>query len=252
MLGRHTAIYRRCVACRLITTQATWLGEAYSEAITKTDVGLVHRNLHYATKISAIAHGLLEGENPVTCLDFGAGYGLLVRLLRDRGINCNGYDVHCKSIFAERFTYTMLPTSRVDFVSAIEVLEHMENPHDLFGLLNTITDTLVFSTELQPSESPLPGNWWYYCLEHGQHISLYHYETLSALAAQYGARLYSRGSLHIVTRKKLSLVKVWFLLRHKFALIYTAAIRDSRQGLTSEDYAKSKADLLAANEKRNP
>jgi hypothetical protein len=55
------------------------------------------------------------------------------------------------------------------------------------------------------SPPPLPGGWWYYGLEHGQHVSLYSYKSLMVIADQLGLNLLSdRKLFHLLTAKKIS------------------------------------------------
>ena len=64
---------------------------------------------------------------------------------------------------------------------------------------------LLFSTELLPSPSPKPADWWYYAPEHGQHIGFYSLQTLDHLARRYGRHLLSDGrNLHLFSSQPVS------------------------------------------------
>ena len=51
ILGRYNIQYYRCGKCEFIQTEDPfWLEEAYSTAITKSDIGLIGRNISLSTK----------------------------------------------------------------------------------------------------------------------------------------------------------------------------------------------------------
>ena len=55
------------------------------------------------------------------------------------------------------------------------------------------------------SPSVLPSEWWYYGLEHGQHIGFYRLRTLNYLANKFDLYLISDGiSRHFFSKKKYS------------------------------------------------
>jgi hypothetical protein len=58
----------------------TWLDEAYSSPVVLQDVGLVSRNLSCADTMALSIEQCGLGER--LFLDYGAGHGLLVRLMR--------------------------------------------------------------------------------------------------------------------------------------------------------------------------
>lgn len=78
-----------------------WLEEAYSNAIAPIDIGPVNRAFKMAETTKALAVAFFNPWRP--CLDFGAGYGLLVRRLRDLGLDYRYYDRHCANLFAQGF-----------------------------------------------------------------------------------------------------------------------------------------------------
>jgi hypothetical protein len=91
-------------------------------------------------------------------------------------------------------------------ITAIEVLEHTENPVTLVqeALELGQTDTLIFTTELFEGNPPQPDNWRYYSLETGQHISFFQYKTLSALARRVGLHHATAGEIHIFSKNKMN------------------------------------------------
>ncbi|MDH7511315.1 MAG: hypothetical protein QHH04_09790, partial [Methanolinea sp.] len=74
---------------------------------------------------------------------------------------------------------------------------------DFQRILN-IANNVIFSTELLPNPTPKPEEWWYYGLEHGQHISFYSKKTLEYIAKMFGLNYYSNKNLHFFTNKKIN------------------------------------------------
>jgi hypothetical protein len=98
-------------------------------------------------------------------------------------------------------------------VTAFEVLEHVVDPVAEVMRLMSMTQTLICSTVLLPEPAPRPGEWHYYGLEHGQHISLYSLESLRRLAERFGGRVFSNGTnLHVFSTNS---TPAW---RHRLAL----------------------------------
>jgi len=91
-----------CHACNFIfAAPVTWLGEVYKSAISKTDTGYVWRNERSANILAEVLGSISNRES--FFIDFGSGYGLLVRMMRDRGFRFHSYDPYCKNLFAEGF-----------------------------------------------------------------------------------------------------------------------------------------------------
>ena len=68
-----------------------------------------------------------------------------------------------------------------------------------------LSDHILFSTELLPTQRPDPKTWPYFGLDHGQHISFYSRRSLEIIAEKLGFNFYTNGvSLHLLTRVKIS------------------------------------------------
>ena len=78
----------------------------------------------------------------------------------------------------------------------------------------SLTDSVLFSTEIFSNTAPLPEEWGYYYFTHGQHISLYSLESLQWLAKKYDMNLYTNGkSFHLLTKKRLNNTVFGILLK---------------------------------------
>jgi hypothetical protein len=202
VLGRHEVTYHRCPACGFVQTEAPfWLDEAYAEAITASDLGLVSRNLTMARFTRALVTVGFDAGGRF--LDHGGGTGLLVRLLRDAGLDFRRSDAHAENVFARGFDGALDGSETYELVTAFEVLEHLVDPVGELRRILACTGSVFLSTVLLPEPAPAPTEHWYYGLEHGQHVSLFTRPALEALARRLGVRLLSRGSLHLLTREPI-------------------------------------------------
>jgi hypothetical protein len=200
LLGRHDVQYFLCPGCGLLQTEAPyWLEEAYSSAISRTDLGLVQRNVETFRKISPVIFDLHGPDARV--LDSAGGYGMLARMLRDAGFDAYTEDAYCENLLCGPFAP---PEGRaMDVVCAIEVMEHLMDPLQFLRekIEERSPSTLIFSTVTYPGPTPPPADWWYYCPENGQHITFFQPRSIEALAARLGfvyTRL--RADLHLFTR----------------------------------------------------
>ncbi|MFM6453388.1 MAG: methyltransferase domain-containing protein, partial [Planktothrix sp.] len=98
ILNKYDINYFQCLNCGFVQTEEPyWLEEAYSNAIAMSDVGLVFRNLMFSDLTSTLIFNFFDHNSKF--LDYGAGYGLFVRLMRDKGFNFYGFDKFCKNLF---------------------------------------------------------------------------------------------------------------------------------------------------------
>jgi hypothetical protein len=192
VLGRHTADYRKCGTCGFtFIASPTWLDEAYQSAINRTDLGQVIR----LEQNSRVTKTLLElALNPAgRFLDYGAGYGLLVRRMRDSGYDYWGHDAYCESLFAQDFQIALTSGEKFDLITCFEVFEHLTDPIQVFERIFAHSDALLLTTVLMPSTQPKPGEWWYYGLDHGQHVAFFTETALASVARRFSKHLVSGG-----------------------------------------------------------
>lgn len=198
LLKKYRAQYFRCAICGFIQTEHPyWLEEAYSSAIAKQDVGIMQRNLVNCEVTSAVLN--LMFPRTTSAVDFGAGHGVLVRLMRDRGFNFFWSDLHATNDYAQGFESH--DGSTYDFLTAFEVLEHLVNPMEELSKLMSLSVNVLVSTCIVPQPAPGLADWWYYTPTTGQHVAFYTLESLRLLAKQFGRNLLSHGSYHLFTTR---------------------------------------------------
>lgn len=239
ILSKYSVQYYQCELCKFIQTEEPyWLAESYTEAIGILDVGLASRNVELADILGPIISKHFDKKGMF--LDYGGGYGLFVRLMRDRGLNFYRQDSHCENLFAKYFDLKDLPeNSTFDLVTAFEVFEHLANPLDEIEKMFEHAPSILFTTELQPQESfNAAEDWWYFSTEAGQHVSLYTYESLQNIARKFGKKLYSnKSNIHLLTDKSLSDSDLKMAIDQK---VFNKLYRNREGSLLQTDYEKIK------------
>jgi len=216
ILQKYDIHYYFCGSCKCIFTEKPyWISEAYHESIAVTDTGIMLRNLEVSRDLFAITKRYFNPQTKM--LDYGGGYGILTRMLRDKGVDVYWSDRYSKNILAKGFEYD--GRSKVDVVLAFEVVEHLENPVDIIREIMTKSDCFIFSVSTLPKFNFKTNNeWWYFSPETGQHIFFPSKETLQWIANEIGCKYYKLLGFHIFSKKKtfpfirsLDLTFVWII-----------------------------------------
>ncbi|HLO80517.1 MAG TPA: class I SAM-dependent methyltransferase [Chitinophagaceae bacterium] len=203
IMGKYKIWYYRCGSCGFIQTEDPyWLEESYNSAINITDTGILARNL----RLSKITAGIISifYKSDSEFLDYAGGYGIFTRMMRDLGYDFYWQDPYCKNLTARGFEIP--DNKKVSLVTAFEVFEHLEEPIAEIEKMRVYSDSILFTTELYAQDRiPKTSEWWYYGLEHGQHVGIYCIESLKALAAKLNMNLYSDNrSIHLLTARKIN------------------------------------------------
>jgi 2-polyprenyl-6-hydroxyphenyl methylase/3-demethylubiquinone-9 3-methyltransferase len=195
--------YHRCDACRFIFTTAfdhfsreDFLEHIYNPGYADVDgdylVVRPRRNAHVIAEV-------FRAHRSISILDYGGGAGRLETELRREGFA----DVATYDPFTPGFSQR--PDRKFNCVLCYEVVEHANNPTDLFtDMASLMADDglLLFSTLLQPPEvADLGSNWWYLAPRNG-HVSLYTRHALEAITRPLGLTLVTSGDdFHIAFRQ---------------------------------------------------
>src|SRR5262249_9016024 len=152
----------------------------YASAISAIDIGVVSRSVTFARLTQNLILACFDSS--ARFMDYGGGPGVFVRMMRDAGFDFYIYDKYCENMFARGFEADPDDTTLYELITAFEVFEHFAAPIDeIEGVLHR-SRSVLFSTLLLPPGNPAPGDWWYYALEHGQHLSIYTRPALAVIA----------------------------------------------------------------------
>ncbi len=200
ILNKYSIQYFKCPECGFIQTEEPyWLEEAYSEVINRSDIGLLARNIELSKITKAVIS--LHFDKKQRFIDYGAGYGVFVRLMRDLGFDFYWTDKYSENIFAKDFE-AKLP-DKFELLTAYEVFEHLDRPLEEIENMLRFSDNILFSTFLIPQNYPKPEEWWYFALDHGQHIALYSGKSLEIISKKFGLNFCTNGkNLHLFSKKK--------------------------------------------------
>jgi len=234
VLKKYQAEFCRCRSCGFLFAQdPVWLDEAYASAITASDVGLVDRNLWFAKVACSMVSVLFDADGRF--LDYGGGTGLFTRLMRDRGFDWYWFDPACRNFFAQGYAADPNDGGRYDLLTAAELFEHLVDPVQVMTELRALSSNVLFTTRLLPEPPPRLDQWWYYNLEHGQHVSFYTRKSLRTLGEKFGLQLTSNGeNLHLFSSKRVSEITFKLVASHPFFSL--VALFRSRQSLLPADF----------------
>lgn len=204
IMGKYEATFSQCQECGFIQADNPyWLDESYAEPVSLSDVGMVRRTFLLAQVAIAVISVLLSRNGRY--VDYGGGYGLFTRLMRDRGFDFSCFDKYCKNIFAPEFSVSENGEGMCEMVTAFEVMEHLADPLTEFSKMLSFSHNVLVTTELVPSNTPKLNDWWYYGVEHGQHISFYTINSLRILAARHHLFLATNGrNIHFFSKKNVN------------------------------------------------
>lgn len=233
-MHKYDVKFYSCDECGFMQTEEPyWLKEAYESPISESDTGLLMRNIHFSIVFS-VALRFLNLNLKGRFLDFGGGHGVFARLMRDNGFDFFWFDKHAENIFAKGFEGG-IGQERYEAITSLETFEHLIDPKKEIQELFIITDHVLFSTELLPEKVPSPETWWYYCLEHGQHISFFSKKSLEFLARKNGFYFLSAGNgMHLlskyrVTRLAFILTKIVLKLKlERFFFLPAKTVNDMK------------------------
>lgn len=201
ILNKYEAKYFHCPRCGFLRTEFPgWLGEAYRQPITRYDTGILQRNIAFSKVSSVIIFLFFRRESPF--VDYGGGFGIFTRLMRDIGFDFSWYDPFCENLFARGFEYRE-NVRDIGIVTSFENFEHFVEPLKDIEKILGISRNILFSTQLVSYPTPPPKDWWYYALEHGQHVSFYSKRTLEYIADRFSLQYYGYRDIHLLTPRKL-------------------------------------------------
>ena len=235
IINKYDIKYYICENCGFLQTEEPfWLDESYVESINVSDTGYIQRNMHLSEKLTILLT-LFFSDN-ARYLDYAAGYGVFVRIMRDIGFDFYWDDKYTSNLFAKGFEHKK--SNMYEAVTSFESFEHFVNPTEEIENLLKVSKNIIFSTEVLPDPIPQPKDWWYYGLDHGQHISFYSKKTFEFIAKKYNLNYVSIGALHLLTDKKISSIYLKVLYLTKFG--FHRILQKKLHGKTWSDHIKMK------------
>jgi len=247
VLGTFDIYYFYCDHCGFMQTEAPyWLEEAYSTTITDTDIGLVSRNLLYSDYTNKFIRTFLDPGN--IFIDYGGGYGLFVRMMRDQGFDFYRFDPIAENIFTKHFDAKK--DNKYALLTAWEVFEHLVNPLEEIEAMLQFSDNILFSTSLLDESPKEIDAWWYYGLEHGQHISFYSKKTLEYIADLFSLNVvFSNNATHFLSANSFSSFRLGLFNNKYPKIINKYFLKRKRASLLDTDYKKIKEIICEKNSK---
>ena len=241
VLARHDVRYYRCDTCGFVQTEHPyWLDEAYGTALIAADVGVAQRNIELAAITQAVIQQFFRAD--ARFLDYGGGYGLFVRLMRDRGFDFRWHDRYAQNLLSRGFE-AEADADGFELVTAFEVLEHLVDPVPEVADMLRRGSSLLCTTRVLPPSNPKPNEWWYYALSGGQHVSLFTLDALRRLAARFGRRLLTDGqSIHLFTERDVSERRFRLVSRAPLSALLNRLRR--RPSLTPSDFQQLTGERL--------
>ena len=238
ILQKYSVEYFQCSRCEYIQTENPyWLEEAYNSPINVSDTGMIMRNLWFRNVAATTIFFLFNYKGKF--LDYGGGYGVFVRMMRDVGYDFYWQDKYTENLFAQGFEFAETEKLPIDLLTCFEAFEHFVDPLAEFENLLCISRNILLSSEFVPEPLPSPSEWWYYGVEHGQHIGFYQKKTFLYLAERYNLNFYTNSqNIHLLTEKQF--LAPTFKLITKVSKYITPFIQKRMQSLTWEDSKKLK------------
>ncbi len=235
ILDKYNIKYHYCENCGFLQTEEPyWLDESYAESINVSDTGYIQRNINLSHKITILL--ILFFNKKAKFLDYAGGYGVFARMMRDIGFDFYWDDLYTNNLFAKGFEHNK--TQEYEAVTIFESFEHFVNPVTEIENLLKYSKNIILSTELLPDPIPSLDDWWYYGLDHGQHISFYGKKTFKFIANKYSLNNVNLGGLHLLTEKKISNTQLKILYFTKLGL--HKILQKQLKGKTWIDHLKMK------------
>ncbi len=241
LLQKHPTQYFQCLNCGYVQTEEPyWLEEAYKASINDSDTGMMMRSFWHRNIAATLIYFLFDKKSKF--LDYGGGYGVFVRLMRDVGFDFFWQDKHTENLFARGFEFPESEKLTIEFLTCFEAFEHFAEPVTELEKLLSISRNILLSTEFIPEPTPSPDKWWYYGTEHGQHIGFFQKKTFEFLARKYNLYFYTNGqNIHLLSEKKL--LPSSFKIMTKTSKFITPLIKKRLDSLTWMDYEKLKVPV---------
>lgn len=218
LLGKYDISFFRCGNCLCLESEPPyWLDEAYGGQRALPDIGMASRTLQLQCLVFFMSK-VLRLSRTAKVLDWGGGNGLLVRLLRDIGLDAHVFDTYARNFYAVGFERQ--ESTSYDLITAFEVWEHFVDPStELEGFFSRSPAHILISTGLYENQG---DEWNYLTPLSGRHVFFYSAAGRDFVARRFGYQLTGRGGLSLFSKLALSKwqrICVQFLFSRRGALL---------------------------------
>lgn len=198
ILRRHPVRFYRCTRCASLETEPPhWLDEAYADGRPVRDVWMAGRTER--ARVLVLLTLRLLGMSGATLIDWGGGNGLLVRMLRDAGIDAYLADKYASNYYAVGFEAAQ--GQRAGVMTAFEVFEHADDPRQLMTEMTAhAPEVILLSTDLYAGED---AGWSYLHPDSGKHVFFYTRAGMQLLAREFGYHCLPTQSYTLMHRQPL-------------------------------------------------
>lgn len=236
VLRKYDVGYNICSVCRSLQTDPPfWLREAYSENIASDDTGAILRNLDNISYVRVFVK-LLDISS---VLDYGASDGILVRALRDVGVESFGYENYASMKYARSYKHGQTGSpNQYELITAFEVIEHFDNPNIEFENIRMLQPKIfLFSTGIFQGQQ---SDWGYLAPRSGQHIFFYSMEAIGHIANILNMRFFSIGNYYLGVRHDLlsHFLPRLEVINRLYSTFPTIAIRNLAYSLQTDGLVK--------------
>ena len=157
LLQKHPTQYFQCLNCGYVQTEEPyWMEEAYKASINDSDTGMMMRSFWHRNIAATLIYFLFNQKGQF--LDYGGGYGVFVRLMRDVGYDFYWQDKHTENLFAKGFEFPVSEKLTIELLTCFEAFEHFVEPVTELENLLSISQNILLSTEFIPEPTPPLAN----------------------------------------------------------------------------------------------
>lgn len=221
VLAKYEVQYFQCQQCDSQQTEYPyWLEEAYSIEGLHIDVGAPTRCLKNWLATTVLLD-LLEIPLSAKGVDFGAGPGMFVGLMRSIGRDFTSFDAFTKPVFSSYSSIDSMESETPQIITAFEVFEHLPEPNKTLNhLLSFQAPLIIFTTWHLDDQSE---DWVYYLPDCGQHIFFYSRRAMEEHARSFGYKM---------------------LVSQYFFILYLPEMLSPQQIMSIENFSLHSIDLL--------